>query len=234
MIDAWMKMLGNVSEHAVGNWNDANQTVPTLPVMPNMITPELAMPAASPVLVPALASFAVTNAAAAAWAGFWMGAPLAGAAAIGILTGDTASSDAKPARTTPKLTKPVTRKTAPKRVAPKTPVKTSVKKTSAAAAAGKTASAKSAPAKVTTAKVNDRPTGLDAPKSGKADDLKRISGIGPKLESVLNDLGIYHFEQIAAWTPKQVTWVDDYLRFKGRIKRDRWIAQAKTFIKEMA
>ena len=233
MIDAWMKMLGNVSEHAVGNWNDANQTVPTLPVMPNMITPELAMPAASPVLVPALASFAVTNAAAAAWAGFWMGAPMAGAAALGILTGDTASSTPKRARTTPKLTKPVTRKTAPKTVTPKTLVKASAKKTSKTAA-GKVAPAKSAPAKAATAKVDDRPTGLDAPKGGKSDDLKRISGVGPKLESVLNDLGIYHFEQIAAWTPKQVAWVDDYLRFKGRIKRDRWIAQAKTFIKEMA
>jgi len=69
--------------------------------------------------------------------------------------------------------------------------------------------------------------GLDAAIGGKADDLKIISGIGPKLEQTLNGLGIFHFEQIAGWGAKDVSEVDDLLSFKGRIERDDWIAQAK-------
>ena len=69
-----------------------------------------------------------------------------------------------------------------------------------------------------------RPSGMDRPEH--ADDLKRIAGIGPRLEEKLNGLGIWTFAQVAAWTPEQVAWVDDYLAFKGRIERDGWIAQA--------
>lgn len=68
------------------------------------------------------------------------------------------------------------------------------------------------------------------PKDG-ADDLKRIAGVGPKLEGVLNDLGIYRFDQIAAWSGEHIAWVDARLKFKGRIARDNWIDQAKAFIK---
>ena len=71
-----------------------------------------------------------------------------------------------------------------------------------------------------------RPQGLEAPR-GTADDLKSIAGIGPKLEIVLNDLGIYHFDQIAAWSAAEIAWVDEYLKFKGRIARDQWIEQAR-------
>lgn len=78
----------------------------------------------------------------------------------------------------------------------------------------------------------DRPTGLDAPRGGTPDDLKLISGVGPKLEGTLNQLGIYHFDQIAAWTPAAVAWVDNYLSFKGRIDREGWIAQAKALAAE--
>jgi len=58
------------------------------------------------------------------------------------------------------------------------------------------------------------------------DDLKKISGIGPKLEMVLNDLGVYTFAQIAAWEAAEIAWIDDYLSFSGRIERDNWIDQA--------
>ncbi|MBL8574741.1 MAG: NADH-ubiquinone dehydrogenase [Hyphomicrobiaceae bacterium] len=58
------------------------------------------------------------------------------------------------------------------------------------------------------------------------DDLKAISGIGPKLESVLNGLGIWTYAQIAAFQPAEVAWIDDYLAFRGRISRDDWIGQA--------
>ena len=67
---------------------------------------------------------------------------------------------------------------------------------------------------------------LTAAREGGADDLKRISGVGPKLEGVLNDLGFYHFDQIAAWGPPEIAWVDARLKFKGRIERDNWVAQA--------
>ena len=72
-----------------------------------------------------------------------------------------------------------------------------------------------------------RPAGLETPREGKGDDLKRIAGIGPKLEMTLNDLGIFHFDQIAAWSENEVRWIDDYLRFRGRVARDRWIEQAQ-------
>jgi predicted flap endonuclease-1-like 5' DNA nuclease len=72
-----------------------------------------------------------------------------------------------------------------------------------------------------------KPALLDAPRTGGADDLKRIGGIGPKLEQTLNELGIFHFDQIAALQGEEIDWVDSRLRFKGRIRRDDWIGQAK-------
>ena len=59
------------------------------------------------------------------------------------------------------------------------------------------------------------------------DDLKRIKGVGAVLEKTLNELGIYQFKQIAAFTRDQVEWVDDSLSFPGRIDREEWIDQAK-------
>ena len=55
-----------------------------------------------------------------------------------------------------------------------------------------------------------------------------ISGVGPKLEETLNGLGVFHFDQIAGWSPETVAWVDDHLNFKGRIAREGWIEQAQT------
>ncbi|WP_170422560.1 NADH-quinone oxidoreductase subunit NuoE [Ruegeria arenilitoris] len=77
----------------------------------------------------------------------------------------------------------------------------------------------------------DQPETLTAARGGKADDLKMLKGVGPKLEQTLNELGFFHFDQIAAWTPEQVAWVDTRLKFKGRIERDGWIAQAAQLAK---
>ena len=64
-------------------------------------------------------------------------------------------------------------------------------------------------------------------REGAPDDLKKIKGVGPKLEQVLHSLGIYHFDQIAAWGPAEVAWMDDNLAgFKGRVTRDGWVDQA--------
>ncbi len=75
-----------------------------------------------------------------------------------------------------------------------------------------------------------QPAALETPE-GEADDLKKISGIGPKLEQTLNELGIYHYKQIAEFTDENIQWVDEHLKFKGRIDRDNWIEQAKELSK---
>ena len=73
-----------------------------------------------------------------------------------------------------------------------------------------------------------RPAGLSGPRGGTADDLKRIKGVGPKMEKLLFSLGFYHFDQIAAWTLDEVAWVDANLEgFKGRVTRDTWVDQAR-------
>ncbi|TFL16767.1 50S ribosomal protein L21 [Jannaschia formosa] len=73
---------------------------------------------------------------------------------------------------------------------------------------------------------------LDEARGGKADDLKKISGVGPKLEGLLHENGVFHFDQIAAWDSEEIAYMDDKLSFKGRIERDGWIDQAKTFAAE--
>jgi predicted flap endonuclease-1-like 5' DNA nuclease len=73
-----------------------------------------------------------------------------------------------------------------------------------------------------------RPEALAGPRGGKADDLKLIKGVGPKLEALCNKLGFWHFDQIANWTPAEVAWVDENLEgFKGRVSREGWISQAR-------
>jgi predicted flap endonuclease-1-like 5' DNA nuclease len=72
-----------------------------------------------------------------------------------------------------------------------------------------------------------RPKGIAAARSGKADNLQRISGVGPKNEKTLHRLGFFHFDQIAAWTSEEIAWVDDHLKFNGRILREEWTAQAR-------
>jgi len=70
-----------------------------------------------------------------------------------------------------------------------------------------------------------QPKALERPAT--PDDLKQISGIGPKLEQVLNGLGIWTYGQIAKLEAGEIGWVEDYLSFKGRIGRDDWIGQAE-------
>lgn len=74
--------------------------------------------------------------------------------------------------------------------------------------------------------VGTRPLALGAPMGGKADDLKRIRGIGPQNERKLHGLGVYHFSQIAAWTAENAKWAGSFMAFPGRIEREHWIDQA--------
>lgn len=79
--------------------------------------------------------------------------------------------------------------------------------------------------------VGARPAGLQAARGGAADDLKRVSGIGKINEDRLNALGIFHFDQIARWSRREVHWVGAYLSFQGRIDRENWQAQAAALAK---
>lgn len=107
--------------------------------------------------------------------------------------------------------------------AKKKPVKQIAKKKAAPAKAKKAAATKSSDAGA-----GKKPGGLKSARGGKADNLKLISGVGPKIEGLLNGLGIYHYDQVAKWNRENVDWVDGYLSFKGRIAREDWISQAKT------
>ncbi len=85
-----------------------------------------------------------------------------------------------------------------------------------------------APAKVSLEDKN-RPAAIEKP--AEIDDLKLIAGVGPKIEIILHELGIYTYAQVAAWKKAERDWVDSYLNFKGRIERDDWVKQAKALAK---
>jgi predicted flap endonuclease-1-like 5' DNA nuclease len=90
------------------------------------------------------------------------------------------------------------------------------------------AEAPAAPPAAPPAVAQAKPRTLAAARDGGPDDLKQIKGIGPKMESMLHRMGFFHFDQVAAWTPAELAWVDDNLEgFKGRASRDEWVAQAR-------
>lgn len=77
------------------------------------------------------------------------------------------------------------------------------------------------------------PARLSAPRGGVADNLKEIEGVGPAMEKMVNEMGFFHFDQIAGWSDADVAWVDANLKgFKGRVTRDRWVAQARIIVDE--
>ena len=68
------------------------------------------------------------------------------------------------------------------------------------------------------------------PREAKPDDLKRISGIGPRLEKVLNGMGVRTFADIANWTHDDMLRMDETLGLDHRVVRDRWVEQAKALL----
>lgn len=83
------------------------------------------------------------------------------------------------------------------------------------------------------APVGAGPLRLTAPRNGVADNLQELEGVGPAMEKLANELGFYHFDQIAAWTDADVALVDAEMKgFKGRILRDRWVSQARIIVTE--
>lgn len=142
----------------------------------------------------------------------------------------------------PVVAKPVvTPKPAAKETAAKTPAASPVAKAKSAPAVKPAPAAKAAPKRVKTEKTADKVTvakpapakAEPAPAKAKVskvkpDDLKKISGIGPKVEQVLNGMGFSRYADIAAWTDTDIAKVEETLGFAGRIGRDDWVGQAKT------
>lgn len=59
------------------------------------------------------------------------------------------------------------------------------------------------------------------------DNLLLLKGVGPKLNTLLAELGVTSFAQIAAWTDADIAAIDGRLgNFKGRPVRDQWVDQA--------
>lgn len=125
---------------------------------------------------------------------------------------------------------PAKKAAAPKKEeAPKAEAKTEAPAAKTEAAPKKDAAPK-AEAKADKPKTDER--GRLAQAEGKADDLKKISGVGPAMEKKLNAAGIFHFWQVADLNKTQAQELDDEAGLGGRIERDEWVKQAKQLAKD--
>lgn len=150
------------------------------------------------------------------------------AARVAALEAQLKAADARADRLAADAAAPAASATTPPTAAPVAAVAAAVAAAPAAKAEPKDEAKAEAVAEPAPVAEAVKPKGLDAARGGKADDLKLIKGIGPKLEKLCNSLGYFHFDQIAAWTPAEIAWVDDNLEgFKGRVTRDEWVAQAR-------
>jgi small subunit ribosomal protein S2 len=75
--------------------------------------------------------------------------------------------------------------------------------------------------------------GIEAPR-GESDDLKRLPNVDSKLEQRLNDLGVYHFWQIADLEPEMAEALDRSLKLRGRVTAEGWVAAAKKLVEAEA
>lgn len=117
---------------------------------------------------------------------------------------------------------------APKPAAAPKPKAEAKPKAETKAKAAPAAKAKAEPAPAPAPVGGTKPKALKSARKGVADDLKVIEGIGPAMEKLLNEHGIFHIDQIASWGAAEVEWMDGNLKgFKGRVTRDKWVAQAK-------
>jgi predicted flap endonuclease-1-like 5' DNA nuclease len=147
-------------------------------------------------------------------------------------TAEAAAPKVKPATVEPTKPKPAAAENAPAKPAPTKPASAPAKSAAVAsevanapvaapAAKPAAAPAKSAPAEAASPK--------PAPKKAKSepDDLRLLKGVGPKLATLLTELGVTRFDQIAAWKPADIERIDAQLgAFKGRPVRDNWVEQA--------
>jgi len=127
----------------------------------------------------------------------------------------------------PAATKAARPKSPATQTATKSPAAVKANVKAEAKTVAKPAAAKAGP--VPTLDDKNRPAGIAKP--AQPDDLKMISGVGPKIEGILHSLGIFTFSQVASWKKAEREWVDGYLKFKGRIEREDWLKQAKALAK---
>lgn len=66
---------------------------------------------------------------------------------------------------------------------------------------------------------------------GVADDLKKLVGVSPEIEQKLNDLGVFHFGQLAGLDAHDMQIIGDEVGLPGRV--EGWVAQAKEFSAEV-
>ncbi|MEZ5996060.1 MAG: hypothetical protein R3C25_09910 [Hyphomonadaceae bacterium] len=89
-----------------------------------------------------------------------------------------------------------------------------------------------APAPAQTQRRRAKPPTLAAARDGAPDDFTLIEGVSSLQQTTLYSLGVFHFDQVAAWTPENVAWVDQYLRLGGRIEEEEWVEQAGALARE--
>jgi predicted flap endonuclease-1-like 5' DNA nuclease len=75
-----------------------------------------------------------------------------------------------------------------------------------------------------------RPPALTGPRPDAVGDIEDIKGIGPKYLVLLREIGVFHYDQIAAWTPDHVEWVGRYVSSPARIEHEDWVGQARAFL----
>ena len=79
-----------------------------------------------------------------------------------------------------------------------------------------------------------KPPVLASARNGAPDDLTLIEGVSLQRQSTFYSLGVFHFDQIAAWSADHVAWVDQYLRLGGRIDEEDWVGQAAELARPVA
>lgn len=77
-----------------------------------------------------------------------------------------------------------------------------------------------------------KPAMLASARNGAPDDFTLIDGVSLLQQTTLYSIGVFHLDQIAAWTPENVAWVDQYLRLRGRIEDEEWVEQAADLARE--
>lgn len=75
--------------------------------------------------------------------------------------------------------------------------------------------------------VDNKPLILASPRQSGKDNLLKIKGINETIENDLNDLGIFHFDQMSKWSAKNCDWVEEFLQLKGCVKKYQWVDQAR-------
>lgn len=83
------------------------------------------------------------------------------------------------------------------------------------------------PANEAPGRLAGRPVGLEAPRHGVKDNLTNVIGILPIIETALNSLGVYHFDQVADLSDENVAWLEAHLGIAGRVGREHWREQSR-------